>query len=316
MNILITGGAGYLGSILIEELYKQQHFYNITVIDNLMYRQTSLLPFCHRQDFTFEYADVRQENKLRPLIGKADVIIPLAAIVGAPACNKDPQLAEDVNTKHIQSIMDWKRKDQLVVMPNTNSGYGVGTGDTFCTEETPLNPISHYGRTKCKAEEAVMSGGGVSLRLATVFGMSYRQRLDLLVNDFTYRALTDGFLALFEQHFKRNYIHVRDVAKAFIFMIEQWYTSPKVLGNAFNVGLSSANLSKLELANEIKKFVPGLVIFTDDFKEDVDKRNYIVSNEKIESLGWKPKYTVQDGIREMVKGYIMLFQHTQVFTNL
>jgi nucleoside-diphosphate-sugar epimerase len=315
MRILITGGAGYIGSMLVEELLRKA-CHEVCVYDNLMYNQTSLLPFCHDTRFKFECGDVRDQERLKKFITPADIIFPLAAIVGAPACDHDPALAQGVNCDHVKFITHEATKNQIIIYPNSNSGYGLGQGDVHCTEESPLDPISHYGRTKCAAEQSVLDQGGTSLRLATVFGASYRQRLDLLVNDFVYRAKSDGFLVLFEKHFKRNYIHVKDVVGAFMFMMNQSITGRTVYGQAYNVGLSSANLSKHELALKIKEWLPDLVILCEEFKKDKDKRNYIVSNEKIEKLGWKPRYTLDDGIHELIQAYPMLFHSQQVHTNL
>jgi nucleoside-diphosphate-sugar epimerase len=311
MKILITGGAGYLGSVMTGKFLREGH--EVTVYDNLLYKQDSLFYYCHNDRFNFVYGDVRDKHKLRPLVDHADVIIPLAAIVGAPACNRDKNLAADVNFKHVSNICDWAGDKQRILYPNTNSGYGTGKGTSNCTEEDKLVPISHYGQTKCDAEKCVLDKGGISFRLATVFGISTRMRLDLLVNDFTYKALTDGYIVLFEKHFKRNYIHVRDVARAFYYMALHYYGNS---GNVFNLGLSDANLSKWELANKIKEYVPGFSIQCDDIREDPDKRDYIISNEKIERAGWKAKYSLDYGIQELIKGFPMLFHSQQVYSNV
>ena len=294
VNVLITGGAGYLGSTLTEHLLTNG--YNVTVLDNLMYDQVTLLHLFKRDGFKFESGDVRDKALLQKLVGEHDVIIPLAAIVGMPACKANPELTVAVNYQQVADVLEVLRDDQKLILPNTNSQYG--SSDSIITEESPFNPLSLYATTKCDAENAMLAkGNGVSLRLATVFGVSPRMRLDLLVNDFTYKSVVDGYLVLFEAHFKRNYIHVQDIARTFQFIIEN-YENCK--GQAFNVGLSTANLSKLELAETIKKYIPSLVIKQDDFKEDFDKRNYIVSNEKLEALGWKPIYDLDYGIKQLI----------------
>jgi nucleoside-diphosphate-sugar epimerase len=237
-------------------------------------------------------------------VGKHDIIVPLAAIVGAPACDRDKRLATELNQTQIENIAKWVSKDQMVLYPVTNSGYGIGEKGIFCTEDTPLNPISHYGKTKVAGEEALLEkGNAVTFRLATVFGTAPRMRMDLLVNDFVYRAFADRFIVLFESHFKRNYIHIRDIASVFFHAIEN-YNALK--GQPYNVGLSDANLSKMELCEKIKRHLPDFHIFESDIAEDPDKRDYIVSNEKIEKTGWKPQYSIDDGIKELIKAYSFL----------
>ena len=310
-KILITGGAGYLGSTLTEVLLSKG--YKVTVLDSLVYKQLSLTSFCHNKNFKLVVGDVRDYQLLSDLVEANDIIIPLAAIVGMPACKKDPDLTVAINYQQIDDIVAYMRSSQKLLVPNTNSQYG--SSDTIITEESPFNPLSLYAQTKCNAEKAVLdSGNGISLRLATVFGVSYRQRMDLLVNDFTYRAFTDEFLVLFESHFLRNYVHVRDVAKAFVHLIENYQTCNN---NAFNVGLTSANMSKLQLAQKIKEYVPSLVIIEEQFKEDFDKRNYIVSNEKLEKTGWFCDYSLDAGIQELLSAYKMInnFKNRE-FTNL
>ena len=310
-KVLITGGAGYLGSTLTEVLLLKG--YQVTVLDNLVYKQLSLTSFCHNKNFKLVVGDVRDYQLLSDLVEANDIIIPLAAIVGMPACKKDPDLTVAINYQQIDDIIAYMRSSQKLLVPNTNSQYG--SSDTIITEESPFNPLSLYAQTKCDAEKAVLdSGNGISLRLATVFGVSYRQRMDLLVNDFTYRAFTDEFLVLFESHFLRNYVHVRDVAKAFVHLIENYQTCNN---NAFNVGLTSANMSKLQLAQKIKEYVPNLVIIEEQFKEDFDKRNYIVSNEKLEKTGWFCDYSLDAGIQELLSAYKMInnFKNKD-FTNL
>lgn len=310
-KVLITGGAGYLGSTLAEHLLNNG--YQVTVLDNLMYKQLSLLHLFKRDGFNFILGDVRNKEQLIKLTTEHDVIIPLAAIVGMPACQANPELAVQVNYEHIKTIVDVLTLDQQLIIPNTNSQYG--SSDQIITESSPFKPLSLYAQTKCDAEDYVLKkGNGVVLRLATVFGVSPRMRQDLLVNDFTYKAVVDGYLVLFESHFKRNYIHVQDIARTFQFMIENYHVCK---GEVYNVGLSTANLSKMELAEKIKEFVSNLVIKQDEFKQDFDKRNYIVSNEKLESLGWKPKFDLDYGIRQLINAYQMTVVHNnRNFTNL
>ncbi len=311
MKVLITGGAGYLGSNLTRHLLEAG--YSVTVLDNLMYDQVTLLHLFGNPKFQFELGDVRDKKLLQELVGLNDVIIPLAAIVGMPACKANPELTVAVNYQQVADIVEVLRDDQKLILPNTNSQYG--SSDSIITEESPFNPLSLYAKTKCDAENIMLANGnGVSLRLATVFGVSPRMRTDLLVNDFVYKSVVDGYLVLFEAHFKRNYIHVQDIARTFQFIIENY---DKCKGQAFNVGLSTANLSKLELAEKIKTHIPSLVIKQDDFKEDFDKRNYIVSNEKLESLGWKPIYDLDYGIKQLMSAYkIVINKNNQNFTNL
>jgi nucleoside-diphosphate-sugar epimerase len=310
-SVLITGGAGYLGSVLTEVLLNKG--YRVTVIDNLIYKQTSVAPFTYHPNFDFVLGDVTNESTLKPLVESHDVIIPLAAIVGMPACKAQPELTVKVNYEQVKNITKWITKNQMVMVPNTNSQYGSST--EIITEESPFKPLSLYAETKCDAEKAVLdSGNGIALRLATVFGMSYRMRMDLLVNDFVYKSLENGYLVLFESHFVRNYIHVRDIANTFLFMIENY---EKCNNNAFNVGLTSANCSKLVLAETIKKYIPELVIVQNDFKQDFDQRNYIVSNAKLESFGWQPQFTLDGGIQELIKGYQLITKFkNKDFTNL
>lgn len=310
-KVLITGGAGYLGSTLSEYLLSQG--YEVTVLDSLTYGQLSLLHLFKNPKFKFILGDVRDVRLLTDLVKDHEVVIPLAAIVGMPACKAHPQLAVDVNYKQIETVVLASTKHHKIILPNTNSQYG--SSDTIITEESPFKPLSLYATTKCDAENLLLnSGNGIALRLATVFGVSPRMRTDLLVNDFVYKSLVDGYLVLFEAHFKRNYIHVLDIARTFLFMIENYENCN---GSAFNVGLSDANLTKLELANTIKEFVPELVIKLDDFKEDFDKRNYMVSNAKLESKGWSPMYSLHYGIRELINAYQMVInKNNKNFTNL
>jgi nucleoside-diphosphate-sugar epimerase len=318
MNILITGGSGYIGTILCEVLLSKSEELNIeyiTVFDNLMYKQDGLFPLLSNKKLRFVYGDVRNTSKLIKLADEHDIIIPLAAIVGAPACNLNPSVAEDINFKHIKNICDNVSKNKIIIYPDTNSLYGTTDGLQVITENSPINPISVYGITKYEAEKSVLEFGGIAFRLATVFGTSYRFRKDLLVNDFVLKAIIDKYIVLFESHFKRNFIHVRDVANAFIHMIKNY---DKYKGEVFNVGLSSANLSKLELCEAIQKHVPDFVIKTDEFSKDLDKRNYIVSNDKLESTKWCPEYDLDYGINELISGYELLKHGSNLtgYTNL
>ena len=277
----------------------------VTVVDNFMYGQDSLAAVCYHPDFSIVRGDVRSMETMRPLVKDADVIIPLAALVGAPLCDRDPLAATSTNKQAIVDMLPLLGRDQRVILPITNSGYGVGEAGKFCTEETPIRPVSLYGRDKVEVEKTLLDRhpAAISLRLATVFGMSPRMRLDLLVNDFTYRAYTDRFIVLFESHFKRNFIHVRDVARAFLHAIDRF---DGMKGQIYNVGLSDANLSKLELCQQIQTHLPGFMIHESNIGKDPDKRDYIVSNEKIERTGYKPAFSLDDGIRELIKGFAMI----------
>jgi len=298
-NILVTGGAGYIGSILTPELLKLGH--TVTVLDNFIYRQNSLLDCCAYENFNVIKGDVRDEDVLSPLLQKADYIIPLAALVGAPICDKDKVGTVTVNRDAIALLVKLSSKKQKIIIPTTNSGYGIGKKGVYCTEDSPLNPITLYGRMKMEAEKIVLErGNSISFRLATVFGMSPRMRIDLLVNNFTYRAVNDRFVVVFEGHFKRNYIHIRDVARVFIHAMENFDT---MKDQVYNVGLSDANISKLELCEKIKGQIQDFVYLEAPIGEDPDKRDYIVSNEKIEKTGYKTAYSLEMGIKELIKGY-------------
>jgi nucleoside-diphosphate-sugar epimerase len=303
MKVLVTGGAGYLGSIIVDRLLKQN--YEVVVLDKLLFNQTSLLQHTSNPNFKFIYGDVRNESLLEKLCNEADAIIPLAAIVGFPACAADPKLAKEINFNQIVNIVKFTSgKGKKILYPNTNSGYGIGEGQSECTEESPLNPISVYGQTKCEAENFLRtSTDTIIFRLATVFGVSPRMRTDLLVNDFTYKAITDKYIVVFEKNFKRNFIHVEDVASAFLFMLENYNTYK---GEVFNVGLSSANLSKQELLEKIQSHVKDFAVSYNDFYEDPDKRDYIVSNAKIEATGWLPQWDLDRGIKQLIQGYQMI----------
>lgn len=298
-KILVTGGAGYIGSVLVPELLGRGH--TVTVVDNFLYRQTSLLDCCHDEKLTLVRGDVRNQDLMKSLLKKADAVIPLACLVGAPVCAQNPQEAQSINRDAVKALLDGSSRDQAFILPVTNSGYGIGTPGIECTEKSPLQPISLYGRLKVELEDHLLnSGHAISLRLATAFGVSPRLRLDLLVNDFTYRAVTDRFIILFEAHFKRNYIHVRDIARAFIHALDNF---DRMKNEAYNVGLSSANLSKMELCLEIKKQVPDFTIMEAPVGKDPDQRNYIVSNAKIEASGFQPEWPLPRGITELIKGY-------------
>ena len=310
MEILITGGAGYLGSVMIPELLNEGH--KVIIIDNFMFNQASLLDCCHNENLSIIRGDARNKSLIQGLIKKADVILPLACLTGAPICSQRPMEAKSIIIDGVKLILELKSKDQMIIYPTTNSGYGVGQKDIYCTEETELNPISLYGKLKVEAEKILLDGGNsITLRLATAFGVSPRMRLDLLVNDFTYRAINDRFIVLFEAHFKRNFIHVRDVARAFIYCIDNFEA---MKNEPYNVGLSDANLSKWELCEEINKQVNDFYFIEAKIGEDPDKRDYIVSNKKIESMGFKAKYSLQKGITELIKGY-QIVQKNQ-FTNI
>lgn len=303
-RVLITGGAGYIGSVLTPFLNNLG--YHTTVVDNFMYKQTSLANMAQKDNFELIFGDVRDETLMKPLLKKADVVIPLAAIVGAPACDKDPIAASSINKDSVEMLLRNIGQEQQILMPTTNSAYGSGDKDNYCDENSPLNPLSLYAKDKVEIEKKLMQHPkATSFRLATVFGVSPRMRLDLLVNNFCYRALTDGFVVIFEGHFKRNYIHLVDVCNAFALALNE---PNKFNGEVFNVGLSSANVSKLDLCEQIKKVLPNFVYLEAPLGKDPDQRNYIVSNKKIESLGFKPKNSLESGIKELVK-FMRMFNH-------
>jgi len=301
-DILVTGGAGYLGSTLVPALLRAGH--RVTVLDSFLFRQTSLNHICHDPNFQVVKGDIRVESVVAPLLKKADVVIPLAALVGAPMCSADPVGARTVNRDAILLMLKLMSRQQRILMPTTNSAYGTGDDDNFCTEESPLRPISIYAREKVEIEgELMQRENAISFRLATVFGMSPRMRIDLLVNDFTHRAVHDRFVVLFEGNFKRNYIHVRDVARVFLHGIERFES---MRGEVYNVGLSEANVSKRELCERIRKHIPDFVFMDAPVGKDPDQRNYVVSNAKLEASGFKPETTLDAGIGELVKGFAMI----------
>lgn len=302
MNILVTGGAGYVGSVLVPALLHAGHA--VHVLDNFMYGQgAALAACCGYSKFVVTRGDARDQGTLRPLVAWAEIVLPLAAIVGAPACEADSNAAVTTNTGAIRTLINLMSADQCLIIPITNSGYGIGS-NAECTEESPLRPVSLYGRTKVAGEKVALSReNSISFRLATVFGMSPRMRVDLMVNDFVYRAVNDRALVLFEAHFRRNFVHVRDVAKAFLHAI---YHFDEMKGRAYNVGLDEANMTKWQLCERIKAHVPGFTFLEASVGEDPDKRDYLVSNERIKATGWRAQWSLDDGIIELIKGYTML----------
>lgn len=312
MNILVTGAAGYLGSVMVPILLKEGH--KVTALDNFMYQQVSLLDCCYHPALTITRGDTRDKSLMKNLMKNADAIFPLACLTGAPLCDKEPQAAQEIIVDAIRMILGLRSKSQMIIYPTTNSGYGIGEKGKFCTEKTPLRPVSLYGRLKVRAEEELLAAGNtITLRLATAFGISPRMRLDLLVNDFTYRALHERFIELFEPHFKRNFIHVRDVAKAFLHMLKGF---DKLKNDTYNVGLSDANLSKWELCQEIKKHIPEFRFVESKNGTDPDKRDYIVNNEKIEKTGFSPDVPLSQGIQELIKGYTVIDKNKSITSRL
>lgn len=302
-KILITGGAGYIGSILTEYILKDTE-YEITIVDNFSYGETSLNHLCHYKKLTILNVDVRDNDFMIPLYKSHQIVIPLAALVGAPLCLKDKIGAKTINTNAVETLLIHSDKSTKIIMPTTNSAYGSGDSQNYCDENSPLNPISIYAKEKVDLEKKLLDRGNcISLRLATVFGLSPRMRLDLLVNDFCYRAFRDKYLVLFESHFKRNYIHIRDVSRVFIHCLNNF---DLMKDNIFNVGLEDTNISKKELCIAIKKHIPSFDFFENNFTKDPDQRNYIVSNQKIIATGFKTKFSLDFGIQELLKGYVGL----------
>lgn len=301
-KIFITGGAGYTGCVLVPELLKLGH--EVTVLDNFYFGQSALLDCCHDKNFNIVRGDARDKETVRKCMESADFILPLAALVGYPLCDSDKIAARTTNLEAVEMILKLRDKEQKIIYPCTNSGYGISGSDDICTEETEMNPISLYGYTKTQAEKAVLeAGNSLTFRFATVFGASARMRTDLLVNDFVYRAVFDRTLVVFEGGFRRNYIHVRDVANAYIHAMDNF---EKMKGQAYNCGLSSANLTKIQLCEKIKEHIPSFVYIEAPVGEDPDKRDYIVSNEKLEKTGWAPQYSLDDGIEELKKVYTII----------
>jgi nucleoside-diphosphate-sugar epimerase len=302
MKILITGGAGYIGSVLTPTLLGLGH--EVTVVDNFLFRQNSLADCCQYGNFQVVRGDCRDEALMKKLVAGADAIIPLAALVGAPMCDRDAVAARTTNFEAVAMLCRQVSTSQRILMPVTNSGYGIGEKGIHCTEDTPLRPISLYGVTKVQAEEAVLQrANSITFRLATVFGVAPRMRIDLLVNDFVYRAFNDRAVVIFEGHFKRNYVHVRDVVRVFIHGLDNF---EKMKGRPYNVGLDEANLSKLELCAVIKKHLPKFVFLEAPIGEDPDKRDYIVSNARLAATGFKPEWGLDRGIQELIKGFTIM----------
>ncbi len=310
MRILIPGGAGYIGSVLTPYLLEQG--FEVMVVDNFMYKQNSLAAVCHHSGFHIVNGDMRDQQLMKQLIDWADVVIPLAALVGAPLCMKDPYTATAINHDATIALIQMVSPQKWILMPTTNSAYGTGDKNHFCTENSPLNPISQYAEAKVKVEQVLMHHpNAISFRLATVFGMSPRMRTDLLVNDFVYRAVHDKAVLLFESHFRRNYIHVRDVCKAFRHGLTNFQN---MRGQIYNLGLCSANLSKRELCEYIQKQIPSFTFVEAPIGNDPDQRNYIVSNDKIRATGFDPEVSLDDGIKELIKGYTMI--KNSVYSNV
>lgn len=304
MKIAITGASGYVGSILTKKLLEKN--YHVTAIDNFRYENRNIFQLANYKKLKIIEGDVRDIHILNEILNH-DIIIPLAALVGAPLCDKFPEEAISINQKAIENLAKNKSSEQIIIYPTTNSGYGSTDGTSECDESSPIKPISLYGITKTEAEKFVINEQNtISLRLATVFGISPRMRVDLLVNNFVYKALTEGCLTLFESHFIRNYIHINDVAKAFIHCIENF---ENMKNNIYNLGLSNANISKKNLALLIKKHISSLSIVEEEFTKDKDQRNYIVSNDKIEKTGFTPDISLEDGIIELIKGLSVLKQN-------
>ena len=298
-KILITGGAGYIGSKLTEFFLKKN--YQVTVIDNLMHKKNTVSNFFINSNFKFTLGDVRNEILINDIIKKNDIIIPLACIVGAPLCDKMEKDAYEINEASIKNLTKKISKNQIIIFPTTNSGYGITEKESICTEEMDLYPISHYAKTKVNAEKILMELENIiCLRLATVFGVSYRNRIDLLVNYFVYNSVKYNEITLYQPHFRRNFIHVQDVVNTFAHCLDNFNT---MKSNIYNVGLSHANLTKLELCEKIKEQNSLFKILINENEEDPDKRDYFVSNQKLENTGWESKISLKEGIKELIKSY-------------
>ena len=296
MNILITGGAGYIGSELLSFLLDE---HKVTVYDSLMYETTSLLRYTTNPNFSFVKGDVRNKEKLKEYLDKADVIIPLAALVGFPLCRDNPREAHEVNHLTNRWIAKNKSTDQRIIYPCTNSGYGIG-GDAVCTEESPLRPISLYGKTKVAAENEYKNiDNHITFRLATVFGPSSRMRTDLLVNNFVLKSMREKILVLYECEFMRNYVHLFDICRAFKFAIDNWDSCKN---ETYNVGNDALNMNKLQLAHTIQKQLP-LEIIRAEFTQDLDKRDYVVSSQKFYNKGFECDYDLHVGIEQLITAY-------------
>jgi len=294
MKILVTGGAGYVGTTLVPQLLEKG--YEVAIFDNLMFGGDYILPFFRNKSFTFIEGDIRDESKLWDAVKSADIIIHLAAIVGFPACRKEPELAKTVNVDGTRNLIKLTSKNQIIIYASTGSNYGAL--EKICTEDSPLNPLSLYGQTKTLAEKMLMEERTtIGYRFATAFGVSPRMRLDLLINDFTYKAITQGYLVIYESHFMRTFIHVHDMGRAFLFAIENY---DKMKNNIYNVGSEKMNLSKKDICEMIKNKTKAYIHYA-DIGEDLDKRNYIVSYEKINRIGFDTTITVEEGIDELVK---------------
>ncbi len=298
-KILITGGAGYIGSMLSTKLINLGN--KVTVLDILEYDTRSLNHLYLNKNFTFYKKDVRDKGFLKKIVKKFDFVIPLAGLVGAPLCEKRKKDAKEINLEAVKSLISFLSKKQKIIFTNSNSGYGIGSKTKFCDENSPLNPISLYGRTKVDAEKEVMKfGNSVSFRLATVFGYSYRMRTDLLLNNLVLLSMRDKKLDIFESNFRRNFIHVNDVCDGIVFAI---YNFNKLKSNIYNLGMSKANITKNEMVNKIKKYIKNLKIRKIHNKKDPDKRDYFVSNNKIEKKGFKAKIDIDEGILELINVY-------------
>lgn len=300
-SILVTGGSGYLGSVLVEMLV--QRGFSVTVLDNLSYSQNTLFNLFSSKKLRFIYGDVTDEKLVSKVMaeGKFDFIFPLAAVVGFPISEQKPEITWMTNHQAIARLIKLRKRGQKIIFPNTNSGYGATTGEVHCDEQSPLTPISTYGKSKAEAEKAIMaSGDAVVFRLATLFGFSPRMRTELMVNNFVWKALNDKGVVLFERSFKRNFLHVRDAARAFMWAMAHW---DSMKGNIYNLGHPDYNLSKDELAKLIQKQVPDFNIFYAEIGKDPDKRNYIVSTDKIQKTGFTFKYGLEGGISELLAGY-------------